>query len=804
MRRVLGPVFLVLGVVVSFLTASCSGSDGSGSKAGAESIYDPGAPVPARGFDDSSTVELLWYNPDTAQYVPVQEGQYLEPGKHRLAVRIQGNAGDIDRVLVSNGGLYQVEASFQQGMYLCDFAVKADRLTVPILVQAIHTDGRASKAKYVVRTAAEGIADSLIINGAGCTVADEIMDASGDEVADLIDTVVDAVTSCLGQKDGGLLSRFSHGGVVVNLVESADDPSHPQGVIHLNLTIKNVDLSAVDIYGQDLISTTGNDMTIDACVAISDIRSDGSRGLVLDLGNTPVVHFSKDFFLRGPVEDMIAASLRRIEVGAPAADLASIVDLVKDKMPLTITLGDTVVDVQELLDRLDLDLTSRLYIDMKGMPEETGFGSLSMTAGIYAGDSSGQGGGSGGTSAGSIDVEGVFMDMFTSIVDTAFEATRKKYDGIVTTLAYGDADPATSDIDIETFAFQGAGTPTSRTLRVRFVINDVDFNAFSLFGFSLIHTSNNDLTVDAAVRLTHSRTGVQDTVLVEVSDVYEVNFDDTFLGDFVVEEILAQDIKDLDPFALDVDAMVDDVVPPDYLTACADFGSLFPDVGAIESPYLWGLGLQGDATLGVVITQDTINNLLSRIFVPGFEWNVYEILRPLLGDDFAGFQQNRKPGEETILSLSVPPMIDMRANRIRMQLDGVRILYRLDGDPVWEASVDLDLILDVKVQGNELAFYLTTAQENCHFHIMKDNPGNLGVFDHSNLVNDVVEKLPRLLGKQDGSPLFTVGLDEFEPYLELDDTQNPIVVTASGGCLYIEAAARSVDMGWMKDLFLDL
>jgi hypothetical protein len=46
--------------------------------------------------------------------------------------------------------------------------------------------------------------------------------------------------------------------------------------------------------------------------------------------------------------------------------------------------------------------------------------------------------------------------------------------------------------------------------------------------------------------------------------------------------------------------------------------------------------------------------MLARLTGQGFEWDVYEILRPILGNEFAGFEQERLDGEETILRLSVP------------------------------------------------------------------------------------------------------------------------------------------------------
>jgi hypothetical protein len=213
------------------------------------------------------------------------------------------------------------------------------------------------------------------------------------------------------------------------------------------------------------------------------------------------------------------------------------------------------------------------------------------------------------------------------------------------------------------------------------------------------------------------------------------------------------------------------------------------------------LGLSQEDTLSIALSQDMVNGILAQVFETGFEWDVYEILRPLLGEDFAGFQAERKEGEETIMRLSVPPVVDLRTDLIRMELDDVVLAYRLDGQARWEASLDLDLILTAQVLGDDLAFYLSTVPEYCHFHIMRDNPGNLGVFDHSNLVNDVVEKLPELVGNAPGGPLFTIGLDSIDQFLVLKDTADPVRIRAYQGYLYLDAAASRADLSWLMDAF---
>jgi hypothetical protein len=218
------------------------------------------------------------------------------------------------------------------------------------------------------------------------------------------------------------------------------------------------------------------------------------------------------------------------------------------------------------------------------------------------------------------------------------------------------------------------------------------------------------------------------------------------------------------------------------------------DSGLIKLPAIDGISL--------AIAQDDINWIIDQVLGDCLEWNIYEVLGILLGEDFAGFLPDESAGEETIMRLSVPPVLDLRSSEIRMEVDDVIIQYRLDGQPQWEASVDLDLILDPKIENREVAFYLRSVPEYCHFHIMRDNKGNLGVFDHSNLVNDVVEKLPELLGGTEGGPIFAIGLDGLDPLHILDVINNPLAVYVKEGYLCVDVAALDFDLPWLMDLFL--
>ena len=74
---------LIVVILFHFFIISCSGG-GSGHKISSESIDDPGASVDALGFQDSYPIELQMQT-SSGDFVTVQDGQYVEPGKIRLA-----------------------------------------------------------------------------------------------------------------------------------------------------------------------------------------------------------------------------------------------------------------------------------------------------------------------------------------------------------------------------------------------------------------------------------------------------------------------------------------------------------------------------------------------------------------------------------------------------------------------------------------------------------------------------------------------------------------------------------------------
>jgi hypothetical protein len=799
---------IVLVIFISSYMISCSGGSGADKKLSGESIDSPGASVGALGFKDAYPIELQMQEP-TGEFVTVQDGQYIEPGKKRLAVTVQGDTSDIDKVLLSDGGVYQVEAVKQGDSYQADFTFDNDRLYTTVLVQALHKNQRASKEKIVFKTFKDDSEGKMILNGIGMVMSNDLLNGNTDLLASELDSFVKEAFEYIRTQESGIISSLSYGNNSSTLnIEVIDfkaihNALYPSAIIHLAFIIHDVDLTAINIKGQDLITTKDNDLNADMYVALEDTRGDGKRGLVFNLLGSPRVSFQKDFFLRPIIEEKIASGLKVIERPPLVADLQSIFKALGNSLPLNITVNNSTVDLISLFDKQRSDLSKYLFIDLYGIPEDTSSGVLALGAGLYiAKDMAASAAPSQKQQGTSPDLDGIIVNLCQTMADKAFENIKQQYQGLISNLSYGDNNSQTPDFVINSLSMQDTANPKSKMIQADFTIKDVDLKAASLFGFSLINTQDNDLTIEATFLLTANVDGGGGVLVMDVQQVSKVTFSDAFLGKRVVEELAKNTIANLDNFTTNIDTIVSVLDLDIDLSGSGTQGPEFPYVLETLSPYDWDLRLPDGDNLSLAISQDNINWVLAQLFTRGFEWDIYEILTPILGSDFAGFNKNSSDKQETIMRFSVPPVLALSPSQIRIQADDVFLEYRLNDEPQWEASIDLDFILDVRVVNNELAFFIIPNTEKCRFHIMKDNFGNLGIFDHSNLVNDIIIQLPVILGNSTGGPIFTCGLKAFEPLVVLNSLDNPINISAGDGYLYIDMNALDVDLSLLKGVLV--
>ncbi len=792
------------------ILSACSGSSSTDEEiAGAESIYDPEASVGAVSFADACGIEVFMLG-ENDEYLELQDGTYVEPGVRKIGIRLDDET-DVDRIFFSDGGVYQVEAFKQGDLYSADFNVSEESLYQNILVQVIHSNGRASKEKVVLRTVRQDFEDQYIKNGVGLLISREILDGQRYALAEQLDGIVRDVFRNILSQGSGLFTDLGYGDadpatidIDVVTLRPLSTQTRPQAVFQVSLIVQDVHFEALPLYGENLVTTTNNDLAMSFYLAIEDAGGDGSIHLVLDFSNSVQLSFLQDFFMKSVVEEMLISQLTRIELPPFSCDLSGMDDEIIAALPENILVNGNELDLDVLFDGLVLDLNKYLFADIYGIPADTTAEVLSIGLGLYVADYDEIVWDSydAAPPSDAPDIEGVFEDLCVKVVNAAFEKSRQTYEGLITKLSYGDDNPTTPDFIVNFFALEDTGEENIKTVHLNYTVKNVDLQAVSLFGFSVISTENNDLTIDSSFFLEHRVVGTGDWFVLAVQDVSTVNFEEYFVGRQVIEEMIKTDLADMDATSVALDNIISDIDLNIDFAAVVYSGEevpLFPDVSPYTASPTWELVLSTPYNIAGAISQHNINWVMAALLDQGVQWDVYEVLVALLGEDFDGFNPERSQDGQTILRLSVPPVIDVRTAQIRVLVNDVILQYLISGEPQWEVSVDLDLVVEPRVEGGKLNFYLTQIPQNNHFHVMRDNPGNLGIFDHSSLVSDVLESLPQMLGGEQGDPLISFDLDAFGPEVVFEDIDTPLEVSAGGGYLYFGGAVSRLDLKWFLE-----
>ena len=788
------------------LLAGCSGSgDSDDIISGGESIYDPGVSVGAMSYADAYGISMFVLN-DDGEPVPIQDGDYIEPGKKTFGLQIEGDPANIDRVFFSDGGIYQVEALMQDDMYAGDFEVSEENLYQPLLVHVIHNNGLASKEKIVLRTFQHHVDSQYVKNGVGLLIAQEILDGQRNALAESLDDILRDVFAYIADQSPGFISGIGYGDsnpdkvdVDIATLQSVSTEDYPRAVLQISLVVRDVDLYALPLYGQNLISTVNNDLFIDFFFSIDDKGTDGSIRFILDFSDPVQMRFARDFFLKDVVLEMLKDQLTGIDLAPFACDLSNLYDEITTGLPNNFLVNGKDVDLNILFDGLVIDLNKYLFADIYGIPEDTSAEAMSLGMGLYVADYDDVIWESYVVPPASdpFDMEEIFEDICKVIVQDAFEDIRQEYEGLITELSYGDGDSGTPDFVVNSFILEDTTDVNIKNVRINYTIKSVDLQAVSLFGFALISTQDNDLTVASSLSLEHRISGTDDVLVIKTTEISNVSFAQYFIGREIIEDIIKSDLESMEDAWFAIEDLMQDMSLDIDITTGLYSGCdvpLFPDVSSYITEPAWELILPEAYNVACAISQNNINWVMESVLNQGVEWDVNELLVALLGEDFEGFNSGSTEGEVTVLRLSVPPVVDVRASQIRVLFNDVILQYRIDGEPQWEASIDLDMIVEVRAENSVLGFYLTQIPQNTHFHIMRDNPGNLGIFDHSTLVNDIIDGLPEILGLSEDDPIISIGLDAFSPFIVFEDVLSPVTVRAGGGYLYIDMALSSLDL----------
>lgn len=794
-----------------FTLASCSGGSSSKKTVDEESIYSPGAAIGAVEYKDACRIEVLVQG-ESGDFVLAHDGQFIEPGKKLLRVKIEGDPEDISKVLISDGALNQVEAIKQGDYYQTEYDVISEHPYTSILVQAVHKGDRASKEKIVFRTFNEEPAGTIIRDGIGILATDDVLLSNSGLLAQELDTVLKQAFADIKMRYPGLISSLSYGDGDANTVDieivdlrAADNTSYPTSVVYLALIIHDVDMAAMNLKNQSLITTADNDLKVEMYLDVYDQGENNRRCLAFDLLGSPRVSFQKDFLLKTVFEGKIAAGLQVVEISPLVTELNTLFSTLRNRLPLSVMVNGSQVDLVSFLGKQNIDLSQYLFIDLYGVPEDTYKGVLALGSGLHLTKTRTAALKHSPIKMGTVpDIDGIIIDLCEGMVDKAFGSIKNQYQGLITTLSYGDANPYTHDLTINSLTIQDTGNVGVKYVRAVFTLNDVDFRAATLFGISLIHTQDNDLTIDASFLVSESESSGQTNLIMDVQEVFDVSFQDYFLGRNSIEQLAVSSLESLENTSKSIDSVVSSLSLDLDLTRYGYLGPEFPDVIDALTPYEWNLRMPAGNNLSLIISQDNLNYVLARLFAKGFEWDIHEMLLPLLSNDFKGTNAGTVSNQETILRFSVPPVFDLKSSEIRLQADDIFIEYRINGEPHWEASVDLDVVVEMRLVENELAFFVSPTAGRCNFHIMKDNVGNLGIFDHSNFVKDLIVQLPKMLGDSIGGPIFTIKLTSFEPLITLSRVERPMTITSEGGYLYIDMNALDVDLSVLKDIFVKM
>jgi len=338
-------VCLMAALILSGCGFFAQDEDEESSVAQLEEVYDVGSPVPAVGFDQSQriTLSVLKGEGDDAAFVQVADGDYLEPGRYTMGVTVTPRTvkGEkkAERVFLGDGGWdYNVEAVYDQDkkMYVAQFKlIDANYfLITPILVQVVYSDGKASKAKFLVTTAKDlgAPAGSLVERGMSVSVSKAFLG-----------TMPDIVNPIIAEQMGS-------SAIKINNITPADNGTgkDKEGVV-------NIDVAGIkcDIILNDRKESSSG-VTRGLYIGIEDVS-----GGTMSNGLEVITGVFANLFLRG-------LSLSGIPTMALGLGLGDMVEgMMSSSEELSIP-GLSLPPVD-----LGLSLDSTLYLNLKGYPGET-------------------------------------------------------------------------------------------------------------------------------------------------------------------------------------------------------------------------------------------------------------------------------------------------------------------------------------------------------------------------------------------------------------------------------------------------
>ncbi len=180
MKKLANLIPLIMIALILSILAGCSGggSESDVVSTSSEASGKPGVAIEATTYADASTITLLQDSGDGRGYLIIDDGAKLDPGtKAKFGIRVEGGTFPVDKVLVGDGGEYQITATYNTdlNLFTCNYPVSDTDKLIPVLIQALHPNKQASKAKYVFTTVDTPAYSSLIRNGLGVLIGKDIL-----------------------------------------------------------------------------------------------------------------------------------------------------------------------------------------------------------------------------------------------------------------------------------------------------------------------------------------------------------------------------------------------------------------------------------------------------------------------------------------------------------------------------------------------------------------------------------------------------------------------------------------------------
>jgi hypothetical protein len=176
---------LIPSIMIALILLIMTGCSGGGSESdvvsNSESYDTPGVAVEATTYANASTITLLADSETGTGYQIVEDGATFEKGSRvKFGIRVTDGKYTVNKVVISDGGGNQIDTTYNDTLklYLCNYPVSDTDRLMPVLIQAFHPNGQASKAKYVFRTEEFARVSQLIRKGLGVLIGKDILESA--------------------------------------------------------------------------------------------------------------------------------------------------------------------------------------------------------------------------------------------------------------------------------------------------------------------------------------------------------------------------------------------------------------------------------------------------------------------------------------------------------------------------------------------------------------------------------------------------------------------------------------------------